>query len=503
LSNTGKIGFSSAKVSSSFGSDVMKMASAPLVIQALSFFITPIITRLYNPEAYGILTIFSSIVDPIAGFAGMGYCTAIMIAKNSEETANIVGVCLLTTFALSLAASLVIVGGGSTFETHMTNLGLVNVLWLMPIFIFMHGTYMVFRYWTMQNGEFGSLARANIARFVSDNSYTLSTGILFGSSGINLIIGGILGGIASPIVLWRQIWKKGSWRIIKQISWSRILAVSKRYRKFPLYNVWIDLLSRFSGLVPIYLLLYYFSQTVVGYYALGLRLLNMPMSLLGNSIGEVFFQRDTQTGMMNSEDRLIKLYKILVYLSMLPFMLLAITGEEIFVIIFGQAWSEAGIYAQILSFYILIRFITLPASYLAIRMEKQEYSLLFNVVNIIFHCVSLVAGGILGSVYWAILLLSLSGGISHGIFGFWLMNLAGMKLSTAFHTIIEAIFTSLPVAAIVAIAKWYFHSPPIMTLIMCCGGATIMFAITLKRNENLQNYVKAVCKKLGPSKSTS
>ncbi|MDI6867844.1 hypothetical protein [Methanoculleus sp.] len=55
----------------------------------------PVIARLYGPEAFGFLAIFTSITSIIGVVACMRYELAIMLPKTDEEAANLLGLCLL------------------------------------------------------------------------------------------------------------------------------------------------------------------------------------------------------------------------------------------------------------------------------------------------------------------------------------------------------------------------------------------------------------------------
>jgi O-antigen/teichoic acid export membrane protein len=54
----------------------------------------------------------------------------------------------------------------------------------------------------------------------------------------------------------------------------------KRYRKFPLLDSWSSLLNAISWQLPTFILSAFFSAKVVGYYALGMNVLQLPMLLV-------------------------------------------------------------------------------------------------------------------------------------------------------------------------------------------------------------------------------
>ena len=279
---------------SSFSYDVLTMASAPVVTQAMVIIVMPLVTRLYSPEAFGIVALFSSIVGPIGVFATMSYCLSIMLTQSDKDASNMLGVCLAFTVIVSGLTTLLIFFGQKTIAHWLKAQELSPYLWLVPICVFLSGLYMSLRYWNMRNKRFGYIATARISQSIADRGIVLGAGYSGHASGLSLIMGGIGGLAANSLVLSRRVWRENCQLFKGSIRWRYMLAGIKRYRKFPMYILWTDLLSRVTSQVPIYFLSYYFSQSIIGYYSLGLRLLNMPMSVLGTSIGEVYFQRGAQ-----------------------------------------------------------------------------------------------------------------------------------------------------------------------------------------------------------------
>jgi lipopolysaccharide exporter len=482
--------------SEKFFSSVMKMASGPMVTQILSILLMPIIVRLYSPESFGEFALFGSIVAPIALFSCMGYQTAIMLTKDNESTASIVALSLLFTSVVSIASACILFFITNLYETEILNLGLDPVIWLIPVIIFMHGIFMILRYWNLKNGHFGNIAVANIVLFVGTNSYILGAGFLFGGLGIHLIIAGVVGSLFNIIFLGRRVLDDGLLGLIKCAEWGGVVNIARRYKQFPQYNLFIDLLSRITQYIPIYMFAYFFSQTVVGLYALGLRLLNMPMSLLGNSIGEVFFHRDNKDVSPISGDKVEELFEILALLGALPFVILSLIGDIIFTFAFGDMWSQAGVYVQILSFYIFLRFITLPVNYLVIRMEKQKYLLIFNIILVLIHVVAITIGGLLDNVLVSLGLLSLFAGIAYGVFGFWIMAKIGVNLYNLYISVLRAVFYCLPSIFVVVVSRLYFDLSPIIYIVISFFVATITFFVMIFSEQSLRKPVGILFKKI-------
>jgi lipopolysaccharide exporter len=125
------------------------------------------------------------------------------------------------------------------------------------------------------------------------------------------------------------------------------------------------------------------------------------MSFIGSSISQVFFQRASEA---KSEDALALMventFRLLVIIGMFPILTLTIVGSDVFSVIFGEIWTEAGVYAQILSIWVFVWFISSPLSTLYIIMEKQQFGLKFNIVNFITRLGSVTK--IILLPFWAI-----------------------------------------------------------------------------------------------------
>ena len=90
--------------SSSFATDVLKLVTGTTFAQAVTILASPLLTRLYGPEAFGFLALFTSITSIIGVIACMRYEMAIMLPKTDEEAANLLGLCLLCVAVVSVLA---------------------------------------------------------------------------------------------------------------------------------------------------------------------------------------------------------------------------------------------------------------------------------------------------------------------------------------------------------------------------------------------------------------
>ena len=125
----------------------------------------------------------------------------------------------------------------------------------------------------------------SINRVVNSSSTTfisLFLGFLnYISSG--LILGYLLGQITAVLLLWKKTFREKF-----NFEVSKIYKSMKKYSHYPKYLVPATFAGTASGEIPILLLTKYFDASISGYFSFTNRVTISPLSLIGNSIGDVY-----------------------------------------------------------------------------------------------------------------------------------------------------------------------------------------------------------------------
>ncbi len=450
----------------SFIRDVAKIVGGTTLAQALSILATPIVTRLYGPDAYGLSVLFNSILVIIGVIICLRYELAIMLPKKDEEAANLLAASFISISLISILLIPIIWLCGPALTGMLNSPILGNYLWLLPIAVSANGAFLAFNYWNSRTRQFGRLSIARVVSAVVMVSIQLGAGLAGHATGGSLITAAIVGSAISAIVLGVLIWHENRRLLQKSISLQQISAGVKRYKKFPIFDTWSALLNTFCWQLPPFLLSYYFTSTIVGYYGLGLMVLQLPVNLIGGAIGQVFFQRVSVAKFEGNlaplvEDTVLNLAK----LSIFPALLLSVAGKETFVVVFGARWAEAGVFAQILAVWIFFSFITSPISTLFSVLEKQGSSLIFNIILLPVRVGALVIGGLLGNARIAIALFSITGVIVYIILLIWIMAKAKASVGKVSKRSLKYLAYSLLLLIPILSGKLIFNlSPQILFL---------------------------------------
>jgi len=285
---------------------------------------------------------------------------------------------------------------------------LANFLWLTPIFVFLHGTYQTFRFYNMRLKHFDNIAISRVTEVFSKKCYQLLAGFLGYATTGNLIFSGLFAAISKNLVIFKRTSLTRFGIIDKDEMLVKILAVAKRYRKFPLYYTWGELLIRIPLFLTSLIIIRYFGQDKLGYYSLSLIVLSLPSALIAGSITEALRPRIAMAKHEGKHAELLeKVYARLVALMIFPFMILGLFGNRLFPIVFGSEWLEAGIIAQILVFRVF--FATTFSQHLSLVniMERQELDVILNVTKTIITLASLLLGVYFNNLFLALWVLTI------------------------------------------------------------------------------------------------
>lgn len=459
----------------SFATDVFKLVTGTTFAQAIAIIASPILTRLYGPESFGFLAIFISITSIIGVIACMRYELAIMLPKADDKAANLLALCLLCVATVSGLAMLILYLINDALLSLLRTPGLAPYLILVPPFVFINGIFLALNYWNSRTRHFGRLSVAQISSSLATTSTQIGAGLGGNATGGSLIGANLVGVSISTAVLGAQIWRDDHSILHRSISWRGMVEVLKRYKKFPLVDSSSALLNAASWQLPAFLLAAFFSPEIVGYYALGFRVLQFPMSLIGGSIAQVFFQRASNANSDGTLPLFVEnVFHSLVAIGIFPILTVTIVGPELFAVIFGDSWIEAGLYAQILSIWAFVWFISSPLSTIRAVLEKQAFGFKITTLNFVTRIISLTIGGITGNPLIALSLFALSGIFVYGYLNIMMLLFSGVRLINARRDLFSSLRLFCPFG-IILIGLKIADTGPISIIAVSCISSVIYY----------------------------
>jgi O-antigen/teichoic acid export membrane protein len=392
-----------------FLSHVTKLASAQVISLVLGLITAPIFGRLFAPEQVGTFTLFFSVITLVSTFGGMHYELAVVLPKDDEDAINVWTASALILAIWSALLGLAAVFGVGHLLIKTKYAAIVPLLWLVPLAVIIGNLGGLVTYWLNRKQHFGVNAKSSVLGSVCNQVGSIGGGWLGFRSAAALVAVNLVAQVAGLAVRFRAFWRLTSpcWH---KVRLSGVLSMLKRYRKFPLVEIWGSFLNTLSTQLAPLLIAYYFSSAVVGQYAQGMRLIQLPTVLVGAAITQVFYSQASAALHENRLPALVqKVMEGLVLVGGFPFLVLAMYGDVLFGALLGLRWVEGGVYAQILAGWCFLVFCGAPVSTIAFVLDRQGELLVFNVLTVVLRALALVGGGLLGSPRLAITLYSLVG----------------------------------------------------------------------------------------------
>ncbi|MBU0698529.1 MAG: oligosaccharide flippase family protein [Proteobacteria bacterium] len=468
-----------SKPSDSFSGNILKLVTGTTLAQALGILISPIVTRLFAPEAYGVAALFSSITAIIGVIVCLRYELAIMLPKTDEEAANVLAVSLCSTLMITALSALVIVFAKDQILQLTNTPQLAPYLWIVPLSVFLSGVFTSLNYWNSRTKHFGRLSVIQVVSSITTQATKLTAGLAGFVSGGVLIVTSMLGGMVSTGALAGQMWREDKKLFIGHVRWRGIADGFIRFRKFPIIDTWGGLLNAISWQLPALMLASFFSLSVVGFYAFGLTVLQVPLSIIYGALAQVFYQRACEEkNVKGANGELVEnLMDKLMFIGILPTMVLTMVSEELFAVVFGGRWVEAGRYAQILAPWIFFWFISSPLSTLFLVYERQGAALSVNSIIFITRVISLYIGGIYHNIDLALGLFSVTGIAAYAFYAAWNIRLAQANGKRILFNFFKHSLNSLPVLLCLFLVKYTFQFSPIVILSSALFIVTFYFFI--------------------------
>jgi len=474
----------------SFGRDVGKLVTGTIIAQAVGICLTPIITRIFSPEIYGVASVFISIVSILTVISCMRYELAILLPKNQKEAGGVFLACIGVLICFTAVLIPVFLFFGDRIINLFNAPELSPYVLLIPLLVFIDGLYLALRYWNTRNKRFGTQATTQALQSITGSGCKLGLGLVGQIHALSLIAAQIAGQILGTIILLIR-GLRADFAILKEsCSLSNIKSQMVRYRKFPLIDTWSNLMNVISWQLPVLMLSGFFSPVIAGLYTLGFQMIQMPMSFIGGSIRQVFLQRGAVAKHDGTLPQLTEeICSVIIMIAVMPFLLLGVIGGDLFGLVFGSEWYEAGVFAQILALWAMVWFVASIMSELIYVMEFQGFGFFYNVLNLSTRFLSLLIGGIVGNVYLGLFLFMISGVFVYGFMGSVVVRRSGGSFAVIWQNVRKAVLVSAAGAGLVFCLRLSGVLPEWVVCIVAVGLGVAYVGWLVLKEKRVRGYL--------------
>jgi O-antigen/teichoic acid export membrane protein len=354
------------------------MVGGATFAQAITFAVSPVLTRLYVPGEFGVLAVYGAVLGVLVGVVAMRYDFAIPLPEDDETAAHLLVLALAAVLALALVLTGVILYGGSGLLEGL-GLGALSSYWyLIPVGVGGAGVYSALNYWAVRERSFDVIARTRVSR--SGTAALVQVGLgAAGAGPLGLLTGHFLGQSAGIGALSRALMRKV--HHVRAVTLRGLSSAASRYRRFPLVSAWGTLLNNAGLYVPAIALAAIYGPAVAGWFALAERTTKVPFTLIGNSAAQVYMGEAADT-LRNAPYALRPLFRTfalrLLLVGIVPATVVALVGPDLFRLVFGAEWEVAGVFARVLAIAFVVRFVASPLSQTLNLLERQGIQLVWE-----------------------------------------------------------------------------------------------------------------------------
>lgn len=372
------------------------LARGTVVAQAIVLFSSPLLTRLYSPEQFGALALFSSMYSLLVCFTTLKYDQAIIIPRDEEDAKRLSSLILLLTIIAVVGC--VVVGLGLII---FKGLRAVENYLALPVILFFGSLVTVLQQWNLRYDRYAWNSLGAIIGAVANTSASLFL-FFIGFRKFGLQVGYLLSFVSVAIFF---LVKNRIKITFFSISLTEAVATAKAYMRFPTGMLVPYFLSVASYQLTPILLSSSYGVGAVGQYSLANRLLVLPSILIGSAIGDVFRVELSKTKINEGKGLFKRAFTKMAIFGAMLFFPLFFFSPVLFKIVFGASFVDAGFYSRYMILGVFFNYLVQNFNNTYVIRNKMHLYALFQILLVLIPVLVILVGNMFGVQIVIILLL--------------------------------------------------------------------------------------------------
>ena len=187
----------------SFFQNVATLATGTLLAQALPILFSPILTRLYEPEAFGVFALYMAIVSSVTPAISGKYEVAQVLPQRRVDALHLFVIAIYVTVLLSFLFLIIFLSLHDKIIKFFDIQKLSGWILFVPFSLLMIGFLNTFSYYTNRKNEYNVLAKSKVIQSIS----AIFTQLLFGilnAGFIGLLIASMVSSATATLYLLKR-----------------------------------------------------------------------------------------------------------------------------------------------------------------------------------------------------------------------------------------------------------------------------------------------------------
>lgn len=355
----------------------------------------PVLSRLYSPEDFALLAVFTSMVSIGTVAAAFRLEMAVPLEESDASARSVVSTGLVFACMFGLLFTVGAIPAASWVANATDITALEHWFWLVPFTCSFSAAFMLLNQYAVRRGAFGSIATRTGLRSLVMTGVQLGGGAARWAPG-GLIVGFIAGHLISAIALWTSAGLR-SGELINGIRYAP--KVLQERWKFATKLTIAGLFNIAGTQLPVIIFAIGYSAAETGALGMTQRAIALPVALIGTTVAQVYLSTLSRS---RRED--VPLYPIflkatvrLAAVSVVGVVTLLVFGPTLFGLIFGDQWTLSGRFAQALAVGIGFQLVASPLSQTLIVLGRTTLQLSWDIGRFFIACGAVSGAALLGT----------------------------------------------------------------------------------------------------------
>lgn len=378
--------------------NVTKISGGTAVGQIITIITLPFITRMYGAEIIGVWTVVTAFSNIVTNVCDLGLSNSLMMCDDGmipKWYSLIVKLsCVISLFCgILVFLYQLVIGSDMPYALTISSFS--------ALYAFLLRWVNVCSVILNRNKEYNTLMINSILRFSVVALVSIGLGSM-GFKNFGYYIGNVLGQFMTILHMMRFLP-----RFVFRSKLKEYVAAVQQNVNYIRYQLPASITIILRTELPNLLISSLFGNKILGYFSISQKLLTIPITFLGQSLGKVFYQkaaeiRRTGQAIGNFVEKNINRGMLI---ALIPMTLFAAYGDAAVVFYFGAEYVVGGVICRIIVYRSLFNFISSATQGLDIVLNKQQYVLYSCFVQTILAVLSVLCGYLFNSIYVASVLL--------------------------------------------------------------------------------------------------
>jgi O-antigen/teichoic acid export membrane protein len=361
---------------------VLKLAGGTGLAQLIAVGISPVITRLYSKSDFGIYTTVLSISGLLTFLATLRYELAVPLPASTAEARRLVTIAVRFAVGTCVLLTAACWQWGDWLFRLFDASGASGFWWVIPLAVASLAAYQVGYHWALRTKAYRVLAATRIWQSLSSAVVYVLLGWLVAGP-LGLLVGLLLAQGAGVLRLLRHFLASSAVAEEEAAQSETLGRTARRHGRFAVFGALAGFMNASGTLLPPLLVAGLYGPAAAGVLGFAVRLIGMPMQLIGTAVAQVFLAeaavmiRENPAALQGLFFRLARRLSKFGALIVLG----GLTCPWVFPWLFGEEWRAAGPVAAWYSLSAAAQIIVSPLSNIAVLMKRQDVQLALDALR--------------------------------------------------------------------------------------------------------------------------